>query len=240
MPSSTAIAIGYLIVKAVPRPVHFSAQLLPAKILSASHCICPSFPDSFALNWVNAGDEARAEEFRRLGLPEHLWGQAATWATAEFERSFGWPNCLFSAEAALAARQLFFVDEPDIHVLGLGLSESRLDEFIRAATPLPSPSGFAPTGKSGSLHIAERRQPLGPGFMPLGYELLNVGPAGLDHSWLCNGLETHFASTLGVSPTLNGLIASSEDADHCCDDLNSGKVGAEPGLWLPVWLVEYT
>lgn len=233
------MAAGYLLVRTVPRPPWASAELLPARILSACTCLCPQFPGLEAIDWVRASEEARGQHFDEVGLAPERRAEARRWATAEFDRSLGWPGIFLRAEDALAARRRFFPQAGPV-AIGLALPEARLDAFIAEATPPPPGPGYAPQGESGFLAVAKRREPLAAGHRPLGFELLEVTVGGqIGCSWLCNGLETHFAAALGVRPDANGLLATLQEAERCCAVLDTGELGAEPGPWLPWRLVEY-
>jgi hypothetical protein len=61
----------------------------------------------------------------------------------------------------------------------------------------------------------------------------------LEDSWLCNGLEQHCALKLQIQPSANGLLSSAEEAMRCCAEIDRDQVGAEPGSWYPILLVEY-
>ena len=233
------MAAGYLLVRAVPRPSGSPAELLPPRVLSACTCICPQFPGTSAIDWVTVSDDQRAHDFDAIGLAPELRLEARRWATSEFERSIGWPGIFLRAEDALGARRRFFAQADAPRAIGLGLPEARIDAFIEEATPPPPEPGYSPQGESGFLQVVRRREPLAAGHRPLGFELLEVAAGQIGCSWLCNGLESHFASELGVRPAANGLIATLDEANRCCARLAAGEVGAEPGPWLPWLLVEY-
>jgi hypothetical protein len=169
---------------------------------------------------------------------EH-WADVRSWATGEFDVSFGWPGVFYTVAAALDARRRFFDSVSRLKVIGLGLPRSWLEDFVLEATPSPSPDGFAPVGESGFLRMARRAEPLATGYHPLGFELLNLEMGHLVHSWLCNGLEVHCSEALGIVPGPTGLIDTYEEAERCLSEINKDDVGREPGLWLPWWLVEY-
>ena len=239
MASERYVAAGYLLVRPVPRPSRSSAELLPAQILSACTCLCPQFPGVHSIEWVRASEDERARDFEAVGLAPELRLEARHWATSEFERSLGWPGMFLRTEDALAARSRFFAPASAPVALGLALPEARLDAFLAEASPPPPAPGYAPQGESGFLTVARRREPLAAGHRPLGFELLELAAGQIGCSWLCNGLESHFASALGVRPGPNGLLSTLADAERCCASLDAGEVGAEPGPWLPWLLVEY-
>lgn len=236
---SQEIAAGYLLLRRVPRPEYASATLLPDRILSASECICPRFPDPAALSWVSASEKERSDALRAVGLPRERHSEAETWATAEFGKSLGWPGVFYSVAAALQARETFFGSTADLAVVGIALSDSQVEEFVTAATPQPPQEGYAPQGESGYLEVVKKREPLAPGHRRLGYELLNVEVGLIGCSWLCNGLESHCATHLGVRPGATGLLEILGAAEECRAEISQEGVGAEPGPWFSWLLVEY-
>lgn len=233
------VAAGYLLLRPMPRPSYMAQSLLPSEIVSASECICPQFPDTSAIGWVKASEEARFEALDAVGLPAERRNDARAWATDAFGVAFGWPGVFFTASGALEARRRFFGDESKLKVVGLGLPRRWVDEFIAVASPPPPAPGFAPQGESGYLQTVKRLATLAAGSQRLGFELLNVEVGQVSHSWLCNGLETHCANTLDVRPGANGLIETLESAERCRSEVAREEVGAEPGLWLPWRLAEY-
>ena len=97
------IAAGYLLVRPVPRPAWASQALLPADLVSASGCICPQFPATSAIDWVQVPEVARNDDLDAIGLPPARRGEARAWARERFETDFGWPGVFYSASAASEA-----------------------------------------------------------------------------------------------------------------------------------------
>ena len=84
--------------------------------------------------------------------------------------------------------------------------------------------------------MLERNVPLEPGGSVVGFEPMSY-EYGLEHSWICNGLETHAHSRLGVRPDPEtGLLPSYHDGSMVAELVNGDQIGSEPGIWLP-WLV---
>lgn len=232
------IAVGYLLLRPVARTSFFAAELVPPLITSASDCLCPRFPGVFAIDWSSTSEDARAEAFAKLGIPPADQPNARAWATLAFDNDFGWPSVFYAVDAALEARRMFLSHAADARVIGVGVARDSLEGFLENAAPRAL-TGGAPGGESGSFTTGSRRAPLAAGGRKLGFELLNVELGDLHHSWLCSHLENHFSTALGVRPNAEGLIDTLEDAQRCCEELSTGKVGAEPGPWLPFALIEY-
>jgi hypothetical protein len=229
------VSAGFLLVKSVPRPEWLSTDLLPEQIVSASTCICPQFPGSYAISWCRDSTESRSTEFDRIGLTTDAREEAIRWATAEFGESFGWPGVFYTLDAALNARSRFFA-KGDLVVIALGLPARYRDTFVSQATPPAPEPGFAPQGKSGYLDMIEKNRTVPQSTVVLGYEPVNVIFGQMDHSWLCNNLEQYAAENLGIKPNPPGLINSLDDAARCCEAIARPDVGSEPGPWFP-WLL---
>lgn len=229
------LSAGFLLVKPVERPAYMDKELLPRRIVSACDCICPCFPGIYAIAWSAESAERRAAAFDQIGVPAAERDAVQRWATESFEEHFGWPGVFFTLDAAREARSRIF-SRGDVDILGLGLPAFYRDAFVVGATPRPSKPGFAPVGKSGCLKTIEAGNPVPSTGIVLGFELLSTIMGQVDHSWLCNGLERHFANKLGIRPNEQGFITSLIDAGRCCEAIERGDVGAEPGPWFP-WLV---
>jgi len=235
---SQIIAAGFLLVKPVSRPAWVSSTLMPEYLVSASACICPRFPGSYAISWCGDPPAERATAFDNIGLEPEKREAATKWATDAFETAYGWPAVFFTLDSARDARARFFPNG-ELVVLGLGLPAQYHETFVREATPPPQQPGFAPEGKSGCLIAVEMNRPLPPGGTVLGYEPMNMMRGQLDHSWLCNHLEQYAADHLDIRAGSSGFIESLSEASRCCDGIEGAGVGAEPGRWLPWLLARY-
>lgn len=219
--------------------MYVSPELISPVIVSASECICPQLPGPYAISWSSTSAKQRGSDFEEIGVRTEQRQSALEWATSALDTEFSWPGVFLTLAAARNALSRFFAAEPDMRLIGLGLPDAVAEEFITEATPPPT-AGSAPESVSGYLAVANRGDVLPPGGVHLGYELLDLEYGQLAHSWLCNGLEQHCANALAVTPGPHGLIESLDDALRCGIEINRDEVGAEPGYWLPVGLVDYT
>lgn len=230
------IAAGFLLVRPVPRPEYADAALLPETIISLSECLCPQFPGTFAIAWCGDSDEIRDEAYAELGVPPPLRAAATAWATDQFESAFGLPNIFYTLKDARAAKERFCADG-FWRVIGTSLSAGAASDLLEEAPEQPGEV------MPGVVDVLRRRQALPEGGRLLGYEPLvsglepNLMP--LEHSWLCNGLETHCAEVLNIQPNEYGFLGSFDEARRCCQEISRDEVGAEPGLWLPWSIVLY-
>ncbi|MDB4980449.1 MAG: hypothetical protein JWM82_1201 [Myxococcales bacterium] len=231
------VSVGYLLLRPLERTSFFSA-LVPRSITSASPCLCPRFPGIYAIDWSSTPEDERGEAFVKIGIPPADQPAARAWATRAFDDDFGWPGVFYSRDAALEARRTFLSRVGDARVIGVGLSKDALDAFLESAAPQPI-GGDTAGVETGAFTAAKRREALAPGGRRLGFELLNIELGEPHHSWSCNNLQDHFLTALGVRPNAEGFIDGLADAQRCCAELASGKVGAEPGPWLPFALVAY-
>jgi hypothetical protein len=58
-------------------------------------------------------------------------------------------------------------------------------------------------------------------------------------SWLCNELETEVGKR-GIRVNEHGLFEDFDSSLKFAEWLNTGEIGAEPGLWLPWLLLDYS
>ena len=233
------IALGYLIVRPMHRDSFFSAELVPELIVSASTCLCRQFPGDYAIDWCSVTDLERAQKLADFGIDPDQQSAARIWATENFDELFGWPGTFYSLGAAIEARTTLIPPATDVRVLGLGVHEAGLEDFLRHAAPTPPSEGYAPQGETGSFTMAKRRERLVAGGRILGFEILNLEFGHASHTWLCNQLETHCANVLGIRPNAAGFIETFDDAQRCCAEISRDEVGSEPGPWLPFALVDY-
>src|SRR5690348_13143570 len=94
---------GYFIVRIVERMAWMSADLLPERLLSASTCICPRVPDSWALRWVNMTDDERRTAASVFGIGPARLPAVIDWVTQAMDSgALGWPNVFLSLTTARA------------------------------------------------------------------------------------------------------------------------------------------
>jgi hypothetical protein len=232
-------ALGYLLLRPLPRTSFFSSDL-PDLLVSASPCLCPQFPGDYALDWCTMPNERRAETFGAVGIEPDRMPAAREWALTAFDEEFGWPAVFYSVDAARKARASFFRADLDIRVVGLAVESGALDEFLRETAPPAAVEGFAPEGAGGYHRVAQKRSRLDEGGRLLGFEPLSIEHRQVTHSWLCSQLDVHCTRVLGIRPNAAGAIATLDDARRCCDEISRAEVGAEPGLWRPFAIVDYS
>jgi hypothetical protein len=237
---SSFLSAGFFLSTRVPRPTYGTPELLPETILSASGCICPFVPETWAIAWCSHSRPERASQALRFGLSEDSIDTLISSVTAIIsdESNYGFPNVCFSNEAAVALVQTALPLIPGLVLFELGLHEEYVDIFCKEAAPPVSPPGFAPVGENGVLSAIRRNTHLSRTGRLLGFEPV-VFDAALSCSWLCNGLERDVAAILDVRPNEQGFLPDLESARRAVTYISRPDVGAEPGLWLPWLLVEH-
>jgi len=175
----------------------------------------------------------RQEDAAAFGVsPSSIPGLVA-WATEEFDKSWGWPNVLYSLDTARFLYTQFLSNVPDVRLLGLALPEQLAPQFVTEATPGPT------EGETGFLTLIRAGAQLAPTGVSIGWEVLGF-EHGSFHSWLCNGLQVPIFSELLIRPGPNGLIGEAQAAYRAAEYCQQPEVAAEPALWLPGLIVEYS
>jgi len=228
------ISGGYCIITPVVRPDYMDKQLIPDTILSASDCICDFHPEINVL-WGRS-KEAKHKYIQRLNISQSTYEEIENWVGDKFEGGiFAYPQVFTTIELAKEFLYKYLCHISDSRIIGIGLPEKYVDEFIEYEEPLN-----APENQYGIEKLLLKRLPIeekDSKFM--GYEILGY-EYGAFHSYLCNGLEKDFNEHFKFTLNQNGFIPSLEDAARYCEYSNNEDVGTEPVLWLPWAIYEYT
>ncbi len=225
---------GYLVTQRVVRPSQMSPELLPPRLLTASPCIANCVPDTWSLDWTTTTDRERQKAAAELGLDEGTVAAVTSHVTEGFDKSeFGWPNVVTSTEALVGLVKVLPTSREWV-ALGLALHRNHLQTFLDENRP---PEGAA---ASGVCQLLNQRLSLPPGGTVLGFEPLGFEFGGQPHSWLCNHLEVACFRALGIRPAANGFLETEDDAERVTAHISSDEVGAEPVLWLPWMILDYT
>jgi len=227
------VAGGYFLTKTVSRPDYMSADLLPARLLSLSHCICDFIPDLWAIEWTKVDEEERAAEALKFGVAVSQCRDVVAWTTERINSgAFGWPHVFFSVQDAREFANRFL--QPDTgRLVGIALHGHFIDDFLSGESPA------AGHGQPGIYTCVSRRLPVEPNGSELGWEILCYDHGGF-HSWLCNGLEGEIAKMSGIRPGANGFLVEEGDALAAAQYCGRPEVAAEPGFWAPWLVMEYS
>jgi hypothetical protein len=121
---------------------------------------------------------------------------------------------------------------PEIKLLGFGLPEPLVDEFLTEARP------DAGQGAPGIYQAIEIGAPLADGGMSRGYEPLGYD-YGAFHSFICNSLGNDYASVLELDFNEHGRFSNLSACECAVQYTRLDSTGAEPALWQPWLVVEY-
>lgn len=223
---------GYFLTRNFARPEYVSSELLPARVISMSNCLARFVPDVWSLAWSSVSQGERIRSATSFGVDPALLQDLSTYATAEFDRSWGWPNVLFDLTFAREFAHRFLAGVDDLRLIGLVLPVDLAPAFIDEARPGPG------EGASGLFQCISTGKVPARGGTPLGWEILGFEHSSF-HSWLCNGLEREVFRALGLRPAQNGLIDDARQARDIANYCGKEDVGAEPALWQPWLLIEY-
>ena len=232
LPTSQYVSGGYFLAKYADRAEPMSADLLPARILSASNCIA-DIPDAWAVKWANYKETNRKEEAAKFGIAPEMLPDVIDWVTSGLEsQKIGWPVVFYSLETARKFAENFLPHDSDLALLGIGLESELAALLLREEKP---PENH---GTPGIYEALRRGLSLEVGGEVLGFEVLGYEWGGF-HSWLCNGLEVDSYREFNIRPNGYGFISNLEDAVKSAEYASREEVGAEPALWQPWLVVKY-
>jgi hypothetical protein len=227
------ISGGYLFVGAAPRPPYAGSRVLPASLWTPTSCICELYPEYWAFSWCKPPQDQIDSALRQLGLNHADLGRLQEWVGQQFERGgVGFPGIFLRHEIALGFAAEFLRAGPEIKLLGIGLPEAYLDEFLSEAQP--GPGEAAP----GIYQAVRSRTPIAEGGMSLGFEPLGYEHGGF-HSFICNSLEKDYAEKLSLTINEYGRFGDLAACERAVEYTRLDSTGAEPALWQPWLVVEY-
>ncbi len=220
-------AAGYFLTRPAPAPGYEPGGLLPATVRTLSSCLA-SIGFEY---WWNSENAAEAVEF---GVPPERIDSLVEWYLPRFDDALGAPNVAFGTSVISDFVDAFVPNPEGLIILGCALAEPDADNIL---VNHAAPEGH---GEYGIYQLLKRGQSIEPGGTTLGFEPLCY-EYGLEHSWLCNQLQGEAHTRLGITPDpQTGLLDTYEEAKAITDWISRGEVGAEPGLWLPWMIVEYS
>ncbi len=219
------------------------SAVLPKRYISASHCLCDFFTDSWA--WDNAGPmdsegnfvqgisdyEGRLERAAAWGITAEELPRVIRWGQLRRGQDFGIPRGFRRLIDARRTTDWIHLPPEAYVIFGIGLHRSLTTELLGCIEAHYSVC-TVPTCVREAL-------PLSPGGAVLGHELLSTESGGPAHSWICGGMEDTFARRSQVTVNEYGYIERLETALACTKAINSGVVPAEPGRWFTWLIVQY-
>jgi hypothetical protein len=218
---------GYYVLKTIPRPSGVS-EVLPDTLLTLSSCFTTVVTDIVQLQWDRFENvsEAIAEEAKEFGIPKTKIPELVNWAKAQHNSNY---RVYSGVEPALDLLDRFITDRTT-HVVGIGLHRNLLESFESQLTKDVN-KGF------GLVELVNEGRSLAEGGNALGYEPLGF-EATKFHSWLCHSAPDEMYKLFGIRPNQLGLIEKLNDARQANEYLL--ETGAEPAIWEPWLLLDYT
>lgn len=236
------VAGGYFISRYFDRTGFWSAELLPARLITVSGCIAPFMPDVWSISWASGNHVEKEHACGAFGLRASQLPKLTQWVNSRVdEKKIGFPNVCMSLEVARELMAMFLPHDPNVVLLGIGLHRKFVDEILNdnaSDSDIPADDGDD-TPRSGVYESLRQAKPLGDGGDVLGFELLGYEHTGAFHSWLCNGLEKKLHRAIRIKPNQHGFIPSAADAEKGARYIRRNDIGAEPATWLPWMVVKY-
>jgi hypothetical protein len=194
--------------------------------------------------WCFAPDESDPVKatINTLGLEQHDLVELNKWFRDRIDdNTVVWPSLFRNPWTAHDALRKFFqrnATENELVVLGLGVTRESAEAIDNEmeSNAMPGTQLYIP-----ELEVLRERQSLDDSGKVLGFEILCFfAIGGFSCSWYCNYLHQEGKKHLGVTPGKLGLLESQADAAAMAELCNRPEIAAEPGLWVPVLLVEFT
>lgn len=228
---------GYFLTKRGPHRTYERANLgQPGNFVTLSPERVYFFPDSWALSWVSESETTRAEVTTALGIPASSLPALIPQVTGAFEELFFWPNVIPTVSAARQLLQMV-PPSPGWLIVGFGVAEDDVAGLLERNAPPAQKPGLAPTGSGGVFEVLANRQPLEPGFVELGFDVLEISYGMLWHTCL----DFDLAATEAYEGALNanGLLPESAAATHAARVLMNQLHPANPLIVTAAQIVHY-
>lgn len=226
---------GYYIISSIERPDYVDKEVIPNTIFSASECICDIHP-SINILW---GQSKKEKELyaEQLKISQSTYQDIENWVGDMFEEEvFAFPQLFTTVDLAKEFYNKFLNHLTDIQIIGIGLPEKYVDEFIEYEEMINKTEKERYGIEKLLLRNVEvdNKEAKMIGYEVLGFEF------GTFHSYLCNGLEKDFKKHFNFVLNENGFIPTLEESARYCVYSNDEDVGTEPVLWLPWAIFKYT
>ena len=227
---------GYYLIQATETKGWINEKFFPPIIWSVSHHICEIYPESWIFTWTS--DDGSAKERERNQEILNLDDDAFHALQLEFDDlfnqdKFGFPNVFLSLALARNFCKRYLTHISNIKLLSIALADEYWEQFIQKTIPGKNMGEYAIRIKLRERGVVE------PEAVFKGFEVL-----GYDHgqfcSYICNSLQDDYSKKLGVSLNKNGFIENYDEARKAAEYTMSDEVKAEPYLWFPWLISEYS
>lgn len=202
------ISGGYFFTQGKNPPEWANLELLPQTLWSVSSVISDDmFPDSWVFSWGGDRDDRDKTYFQKqLGMDISSFSEMQSFFDELYEqKKVGFPNIVYSLSLARELYKRYFWKVPNLKLLGLGLSETHIDEF---ATKMAFPSQYL---KSSLRYKVLQLEKLPDDGVSLGFDILGFDGA-IFWAFITNNFETQFWQNLGIRLNSHGYIDSYDDA----------------------------
>ena len=227
---------GYYLIQGTEPKEWMNEKFFPPLVWSASHHICESYPDSWIFTWTS--DEGSAKERERNQEILKLDNDAFHSLQLEYDNlfnkaEFGFPNVFYNPALARNFYSKYLSNLSNIKLLSIALADEYWEQFIQETIPGKN------MGEHGIRTKLRASQSVEPEAMFRGFEVL-----GYDHgqfcSYICNSLQDDYSKKFGISLNKNGFIENYNDARKATEYTMSDEAKAEPYLWFPWLISEYS
>jgi hypothetical protein len=224
---------GYYLIQATESKKWMNEKFFPTLIWSASRHICEIYPESWILPWVS-DDVSATENQEILELDDAEFKALQLEFNNLFNQDeFGFPNVFLSPAVARNFHGRYLKHLSNIRLLSIALADEYWEEFIQETEPGKN------MGEYGIRTKLRARRSVEPEAVFKGFEVL-----GYDHgqfcSYICNSLQDDYSKKFGISLNKNGFIESYDDARKAADYTMLDETKAEPYLWFPWLISEYS
>ncbi len=196
--------------------------------------MCDFHPE---INVLWGGSNKNKQKYaQHLNIFPSTYEEMEKWVEEKFEAGiFQYPQLFTTVELAINFCAKFLTKITELRVIGIGLPENYVDEFI----DYEEPQNRLEKNRYGIEKLIINKDQIEiKDLKMLGYEVLGF-ENGTFHSYLCNGLEKDYKKHFSFTLNENGFISSLEEGARFCDYSNDEGVGTEPVLWLPWAIFEY-
>ena len=227
---------GYYLIQATESKKWINEKFFPPLIWSASHHICEIYPDNWILPWVSDDHSARERERNQEILK--LDNNALHSLQLEFNNlfnkdEFGFPNLFLSLAVARDFHGKYLKHLSNIKLLSIALADEYWGEFIQETVQGEN------MGEHGIRTKLRARRLIEPEAVFKGFEVLGYN-YGQFCSYICNSLQDIYSTKFRISLNKNGFIENYNDAQKAAEYTMSKEAKAEPYLWFPWLISEYS
>jgi hypothetical protein len=141
---------GYLIIKPLNRSEWMNKDILPRKIISASSCLCDSYPHawSFSGSWkphesvftfttIGLGEKLPSQKeyikdkMEELNLNSKSFKMLQKWVEKKYKnKQLEYPNLFLNLDTAREFYKKFLTHMSDLELIGIGFSKEIIDKYI--------------------------------------------------------------------------------------------------------------